>query len=508
MRRFLALLFSLPLLASAQTYTPSSLANQTNTTPIAVNATCSSHPSSPITSITYSGGTATVNLATAIAGGGCGSGVGNSITVSNTYTGQDGTWTALTTNNTTPGNFTFSASSTDTFSSTFRYDHVPSMVKDLAGKIWNFWTESCLEASCIGWIMEKSSADNGNTWTTPVKLFSDPSSTDCLGGTSQCDWRNQEAGLAANGNILVAWGSHDWGATAGWQAMYYSYYNGTSWASPIAITIVPGDQTAGSWWWCSPYGATVSLPGGAIGVTTTGGITRACNPPYPAYMLISCDNGVTLGTGTGCTGPMAQYAAQPIRRITATGQTNLVTNELTLAWVGGSTLIGYVRNNPWSSGCTLPCGPMIQYVSQDVGLSWTAAVTNLGALDPGETSYTEVSPILYKPDLGNMWWLVWGDRYALSGVNHFNLESMVISPSAVIANPTGFATPNVTYVGVSGWALAGYPTAVSTGTNTFLLEWDTLGASPNLSLFTGTGSFIPPVATVIKNAVLKNMIVQ
>lgn len=509
MKRLLLLLLSIP--AFAQTYTVGNLGTQTNSTPFAFNLSCVGH-NSAITSITTSGTgpyTVVVNLAAGIAGGPCGGGVGNSVQIVNTFTGQDGTYTTTAMNNSTPGSVTFTSASNPTFSSTFRYDHVGTLVKDLSGTVWNFWHEASQEATGIGWIQMKTSTNNGSTWTTPVTLFSDPSSTDCQAGTSQCDWRNQEAGITANGNILLSWGAHDWGATAGWQAMYYAYYNGTSWSSAIPITVVPSDQTPGSWDWCSPYGATVNLPGGAIGIMAAGQTTRACPTPAPEYLLISCDNGVTLGTGTGCTGAMAQYAATPIRRITATAPfVNPPTNEITLAWIGGTTLLGYDRNNPWTSGCTAPCGQLAQYVSNDLGVTWSVSTTNLGAYTAGETTYTEVSPLLYKPELGNLWWLIWGDRYTASATNKFALRAQVISPSFAIANPNSYlASPDVLY-SISGWSLSGYPGVVSTGTNQFLVQWDSLGQGTTLSLFTNTGSFIPPTATVVQNAVINNMVLQ
>ena len=484
---FLILLLAFPVFS--QSYM-GNLSPQINSAPTVTNNSCGKGFQSGINSITVSGTTATMLTPSLIAGGPC-TGVGSSITIKNTFTGQDGTWTLLSAQNTPPFTYTFTTTSKNVFDHTFRYDHDGSMVKDNSGKIWNFWHESASEAKDVGWIEYKTSSDNGTTWTSTVRLFVD-SGTSCNGGTQPCDWRNQEAGLASNGNVLVAWGSHDWNlASSGWMGMFYSYYNGTSWASPIPLTIVPRDQNPGAWRWCSPYGATVSLPGGAIGVTAVGGINKGCAAPYPMYMLISCDNGVTLGTGTGCSGAMAQYAAKPIRRIAAGGlYSGAVTNEITLAWVGGNTLLGFMRNAQWISGCKAQCGggSMIEYVSQDLGLTWTAVVTNLGGYNAGETAYAEVTPILYKPPAGNLWMLVWGDRFASGGVNQFALLTLTFDPAAAIANPNGFGAPQVLY-SFKGTALCGYPSIVSTGTNTFLLQWDDEVFGNYLNLFQMTGTF-------------------
>ena len=82
------------------------------------------------------------------------------------------------------------------------------------------------------------------------------------------------------------------------------------------------------------------------------------------YLLISCDNGRTWGTGRGCTGRMREYADSTMRPIGTSS--DLPTQESTLNWVGGRTLLGFVRNNPWSSDCSSPCGSLVEMYSKDL----------------------------------------------------------------------------------------------------------------------------------------------
>lgn len=482
----------------------------------------------PIYTVTDTRGIATMTTALSMTGTGCSSSfiVGKTFSIVNTYTDYDGgPYTILSSPSST--SVTFSTTNTDGFNHTPTYSHAQSVVKDASGNLWQFYHLASGEGGAPsrsfppGCVAVKKSTNNGSTWTNPANLFCDSSGL-CNGDTANCDERNQETGLAANGNLVIWFWRYDWnhfhsmGLFSATCAPSSTNCTLTSNWTISQITLTPSGQKPGSWFWGSPYGTMVQLPGGALGATSVGNVSTQINAPAPTYMLISCDNGATWGTGNGCnTAQTSQYlignCGTACRRISVApyGTNNYTAppnNEFVVSWVGGSTLLLFARNNMYTSGggCTTPCGPMVMMYSNDLGMTWTEEDTNIFGTGVGHPcpisgtviGYTEVSPIIFNPNLGNgLWGLIWGDRMACTAEGEFQLDTLLFNPASVIASPTSFPTRQVVFTGHGGDTLCGYPAITPIGgsnSNQVLLGWDDelVGSGP-LSLWQNTANWRP-----------------
>jgi hypothetical protein len=492
--------------------------------------------------ITETSGTATLVAGSNLTASGCTTAnlVGKTFSIQNTYTDYDGgPYTIVSATSGTT--ITFTTTNTDGFSHLGTYSHGQTLVQDNNGKLWQFYHLAGGETGSLafpGCIAIKSSSNNGTTWSNPVSTFCDSSGA-CNSGASNCGMQNQRSGVAANGNLVTWIWKYDW-STSDTIGVFYASCNPTNdctqtanWSTLTQLTLVPPGQTAGNFGWGSLHGVPVNLPGGAIGMTAVvyvGSPNPAPQTDAPAYLVISCDNGATWGTGTGCTGAMAQYAANPTRQIQVSpygtsGYTSLPNEEYNINWVGGTTLLLVGRNNQYTSGCTTPCGPMLLFYSNDLGMTWTQQTTNISGRGLGASctpttgtvvSYTEVSPLIYNPNIGAGYLgLIFEDRIGCTGATFTSaLMNILFTVPQAISSPTSFQAPTTVQQSLSSVALCGYAGVASIGgssSNEVLVTFDDeTYAGSELSLMQRTASFVstnPPVI-ITPHTVINNLVIQ
>lgn len=493
-----------------------------------------------IYTITETGGTATMTVGSSL---GCTTGalVGKTFYIQNTFTDYDGgPYTITSASSVTVVNF--ATTNTDGFTHLGTYSHGQTLVQDHNGKLWQFYHLANGEVGSLsfpGCIAIKSSSNNGTTWSNPVSTFCD-SSMACDGATANCGMQNQRSGVTADGHLVTWIWKYDW-STSATVGIFYARCDPTAdctqtanWSTLTQLTLVPPGQTAGNFGWGSLHGVTVDLPGGAIGesaVVYVGSPNPTPQQPAPDYLVISCDNGATWGTGTGCTGTMAQYASSPVRQIQVspygtTGFTSTPNEEYNINWVGGTTLLLFGRNQQYTAGCTTPCGPVIEFVSTDLGMTWAEQDTNIvgralgascGPSTPGtKISYLEVSPLVYNPGIGGgLLGMVFQDRFGCS-TGGFTSTGMNIlfTPTQAISSPTSFPAPTTIQNSLNGVGLCGYAGVASiggAGSNEILYTFDDeLYSGAYLALMQRTASFVNnnPQMIVKHNITLRNLVVQ
>jgi hypothetical protein len=458
-----------------------------------VNASCTSPQTlfSFIKTITVSSGMATIVTYQPLSGEPpCAEGAtGNIIKISNTFTCFDGTSAVLTGTSDSPWTYTFATSCAASFAIKNQYEYGAEPVVDDSGKIWVFFAYSSGEAAAGQAIAVRQSADAGASWTSPVVVLQDTSRS-CSRGSS-CAMNGAGVGLAPNGNIVVMSGEYD-PSIGNYVALLSTHYNGISWSTPTAITAIPPGET--TWSWCYVEQTIFRLPGGALGaeaVGTAGSYPANCGANM--YLLISCDNGRTWGTGRGCTGRMREYAGSTMRPIGTSS--DFPTQESTLNWVGGRTLLGFIRNNPWSSDCSSPCGSLVEMYSQDLGFTWTFADTNIGgqAVDAPTEHYTMVSPWLYYTGFGHKWTLFYGDRES-TGTYAQMVRQLTFDPEKAIRNSSDLTLGEILYGQPGPDALGCYAQAIPTSRFGLLIWFDMFpldltGARQILQM---PASYLPP----------------
>jgi hypothetical protein len=435
------------------------------------NNTCPDVPPAYISSISVASGAATVHTnGSLISSGSCSDPTGDSITVANTFSCLDGIYTVATAASVKQtygvnGIYTFATTCTDSF--TQLYEQEPEIIKDKSGTLWGFWEHGANAGESM---VYRTSVDEGRSWSNQATAYGDTNHS--CSGDMNCEYAGPEVGIAPNGNVVMGYAVYDF-LTQQILGLVAGSWDGSSWSTPYPVTTPPPGQT--SWTWCGTTGSTqiFSLPGGAMGLFSQG--IAVTNPTdcsmYTLYLLISCDNGETWGTGTGCRGKMARYASSPIREIGPS--TSIPTSEGTMAWIGGKTLLGFFRNNPWSSTCTAPCGPMIEVVSNDLGHTWRITPTNIVGSSVGSptlTSYTEVSPYLMYSGFGDLWTLFYGDRNNSASQNNQILRYITFDAHWASWYPASLA------VGQSIFSQNGvigvYPSAVKTSCDHVVILFD------------------------------------
>jgi hypothetical protein len=167
---------------------------------------------------------------------------------------------------------------------------------------------------------------------------------------------------------------------------------------------------------------------------------------------------------------MSQFAGtNSIIRIASSSSGHWPTNETNAAWIGGQTLLGFVRNNP---GTPSSPEPMIMFYSTDMGNTWTFQNTGIvgQAIGAATTNYTEVSPWLYNTGIGGQWTLFYGDR-PTTGQYAQIVRQITFNPNFAITNPTSLGVGQFIF-GTGGPASLGTYPGVLRGSNPYsVLIW-------------------------------------
>lgn len=489
--------FFLPFPSGAQATQIGNIGPTSSWAAQAVNISCSSSQTlfSFIKSIAVSSDTAAIVTYQPLSGESpCGDGAtGNIITINNTFTCFDGSWTVLTGTSKPPWTYSFSTNCAASFAILDDYMISPLPIVDYPGNIWVFfnYAEVPVPDADVGKVVVvRKSANGGSSWTDPIVVLQD-SSGSCSNGNN-CAMNGTGAGLAPNGNIVLMSGEYDYSSRE-YVALLTTHYDGLHWSTPAAITAAPSGEA--TWSWCYAEQTIFKLPGGALGVEavgTSGSYPAKCSTPT-VYLLISCDNGRTWGTGKGCRGRMRQYANSTTRAIGTAA--DFPTAESTLNWVGGRTLLGFIRNNQWSNECSPPCGPLVEMYSKDLGFSWIFVDTNIAgqAVDAPTEHYEEVSPWLYYTGFEHRWTLFYGDRES-TGTYAQMVRQITFDPAMAISNPVGIAPGEILYGQRGPDALGSYTKAIPTSRFNLLIWFDMYPESLTGSrqILQMPASYLPP----------------
>lgn len=395
------------------------------------------------------------------------------ITISGTNTCYDGpqTLTAAT------GAFiyTFASSCTANYatalgqaSSPYEIGSMP--MRDASGNIWVAFGYGNGTSDVPQTVSARESTDGGHTFGAVIPLVVDTTNS-CSSG-SQCGINGTASGTAANGNLIVVTGVYDFKLSERTGQLWETIYNGSTWSPYSVATVgIPSGQPS-TWAWCWDMTQMINLPGGALGLEAIGDVGPGpVNCGFNVYILVSCDNGNSWGTGTGCTGGMAQFAGtNSIILVAPASSGNWPTTESNIAWVGGTTLLGFLRNN--QSTLTTPA-PMIMFYSNDMGKTWTFQNTGIvgQAVGAATTTYTETSPWLYNTGIGGLWTLFYGDR-PNSGSYSQIVRQITFNPQAAIANPLSLGVGQFLWgMGAPG-ALGTYPGVIRSSSDPYtVLVW-------------------------------------
>jgi hypothetical protein len=442
------------------------------------------HTNTFATSISGNGVTGTLVTSGTLAGK-----TGDPFTVSGSNSCFDGAQTIATAKNEYPYTYTFNSACDASYTVVGTNDQDVVLIP-FHGQTYAFYRQGTTDSHDPGVIMQMTSKDGGPL-QNPLELFAD-NSGQCNGGTENCDYRAIEAGTAANGDIVMMWLRYDWNPIAALDVLYTTY-DGKSWSEPRKVTAVPPGRRDEGWRGCPSDGPTFRLPGGALGAVLTGNGDGFCTDKM--FIFVSCDDGLTWGTGKECTGQAARFAERPIIPVRSKEFRGMPTNEAVFLWIGGETLIGFERNNQWTDGCTLPCGPLLFLATTDMGKTWKVTPTNfsLTPLPSGQTNiiYSQVSPWLFSSHIGNFVTLLFAERQSNSAVQYRGyLRAVIFDPWKAFLNPQGFDQGQIIWSNTfPDW---GYPTAAFYGENRLIFGWDSQNyIAPNwpLNLFTMTGTY-------------------
>lgn len=346
------------------------------------------------------------------------------------------------------------------------YDAFSKLVVDNSGTIHNLYYEGYNHVGqyppsqppytvCCGIARWRQSLDGGSTWTNPLTIFSD-ASTDC-GGTF-CEYRTGALGLAQNGNIIAsAWRYNE--QTGLSMGVYFSVYNGNTWSAPVILGDTPPDLSG----WRVSFGQIQQFPGNLLALPVSSMSGRL-------YLVWSIDNGATWNTVKGPT----QVTAAP-------------NEECAFASAGGEQIIGFCRND--GGACIAPCGPLLFFVSTDLGATWTHQTTPFGPSVP-TASYTMVAPWLQAGPNGT-YTLFFGERDNPNdcGGPHYcaAIRAITFKPSDLIADVNNVSTPQVLWTG--NFNDSTYPAAAATE-NGLLIQWySQVYPSSPAKLYTQTASY-------------------
>ena len=489
---------SLPLLAHGYSLSPGQIT--------AYNyATLKKNPSGPtvfLKSCLVTSGTGTAVTASSIVAS-----VGNTVTITQTGTACDGTWTLTGVQNSSPYTYTWSSGETASYSNLDTNDQDVILLKVDAAHYYRYFREGTSDAHDPGVIREQTSSD-GINWTAATTLFADTSGG-CQG--NNYDLRGIAGAVMPDGEQFLVWTKYCWISPATFVELDSGITTGGAWGASSKF-VTPAAPTYQ--WIATGASPAFFMPNGSIALVLDGcpasGPRSNCKTiPQPAinWIVSTCNNGLTWGD-TSCPNSLILVANNT--------QTTLPTNELGVLWVGGETLIGLDRNynyagNGWN--CTTTSCPLVFASSPDLGTTWTFTPTNFAPSCSGHGTLvddTMVSPILFNPGLGGPVTAIWAERCIVSGPGNYGyLQSLTFDPQAAISNPTGFAAPQAVWNTTPGIIDFGYPSCSFSTTSTMSCYWDSeqYGGGP-LNLIGGSVTYVAPPATVVKGAAVEGMVIQ
>ena len=217
---------------------------------------------------------------------------------------------------------------------TSTYDAFGVMFKLSNGTLMYIYRQGALHigATDFGIIRQRTSTDNGTTWSAATTLFSE----------ALMDLRNCAGGTTPSGRMVLFYGRYN-GTT--WQSNVYRYSDddGANWSSETTLSQSGYTLTA-----FSPHGALISTEDGQLLCSWYGNDATT----FYSFVTKSSDNGATWGA--------------PILVISglASGSSNTKFTEACFAPIGNGEVIGLVRCD---NGTTFT-----QVKSTDHGATWAS----------------------------------------------------------------------------------------------------------------------------------------
>lgn len=409
------------------------------------------------------------------------------------------------------------------------------MATDNSGNIWALYADSYVQQVNQGpsYIAIRKSTDGGHTFGNEYPLlydnfprtFPSPGHYHCGpgGNTIGCSYVTGSVAMAPDGHTLVVgyW----------WEDPTATYFVNFGGATNCCFVIrcdtaaVDCTQVAN---WGSPYQIPVTVPpllspkGTAF--TYDYAMGSSYNNKMPAgemgmgivdaqtfyWISVSCDNGATWSTGTGCVG--GTNTLVQVCDNTAPQYCNGYL-ETDFGYYGGNNWIFIARNNiaAYSGGvptCFYPqvnCGPIIFGYSTDNGTTWHIRQSSLGvqcvsSITSGEFGMT--GPYMVNTNTNGLWTIMWLERDQTPAANLCVVAS-TIQPSQLISNLSSWTNSQLQTL----WRYSINPIpssvyATITGPGTIAYQWTANPGANELEGFWwsyGTYTFTPPLLRVVKH---------
>lgn len=378
------------------------------------------------------------------------------------------------------------------------------MIKVDSTHYYRYFREGTLDVGDAGVIQEQTSAD-GVHWGPAETIFADQSGS-CNEGN--LDFRDPIGGVLPDGEQFLTWDVGCGNPPTLIQVDYAQTTNG-QWGSYSKFSTVTDPDYL---WVQTTSGPTFQMPNGEAGMTmggcAAGGNCQTVTLPLHMWIITTCNNGKTWGD------PSCPNSLIPISNAQ---HATLPTNEVSLIWTGGKTLIGFDRNYLYGGSgwdCSSASCPLVFLSSTDLGAHWTFIVTNFqpSCSDLGPvTSDNMVSPSLYDPGLDGQLTVLWAERCyysnGSSSVARGYLQALTFDPQTAISNPTSFSTPQTLWTGnYNDW---GYQScAFISGNKMMSCYWDSEqypGGPLNLM---GARVMYTLPRTLISGSVIKGMVLH
>jgi hypothetical protein len=336
------------------------------------------------------------------------------------------------------------------------------MAQDSTGATWAVFARSYPNQinQGVSYLAIRKSTDGGHTWGTEQPFVYDGMpgafAHHCGpgGNTLPCSYVTGAMATAPNGDLVMSWWElrsdtafFDNGGRFGIVCCFVRRCTPTA----VDCTLVAN--------WTSDYQVPVTTANSPNGVPYNGSIAMTSSwftgdmalglddRDSFLYIVTSCDNGATWGTGKSCTAGENTFIN--VKATSGVFSGAMPTQEFFMGCYANcsipasATLIEFGRNNieGFSGGvgkclATQPtCGPPLFGFSTNGGRTWKIAQSSLtpfhGPMTTGE--YGTAGTYLLKAPNGNYWTVMWIERDQLPGANLYVIAS-TIDPGLLISN--------------------------------------------------------------------------
>jgi hypothetical protein len=309
----------------------------------------------------------------------------------------------------------------------------------------------------------------------------------------------------ATGTVIVCLGVITKSSPVGMVYVSRSTDNGANWSDPVQMAVTANANYASIGY---DYGPMVIVPAGQVVEGTTCGssgcigfnvVDNHCSPALVSgceHIIWSFDDGQTWG------------AISPVMPNVTHGT---IGYEAAVAYVSGTTLIGFVRNSEFQSS------PIDFITSGDLGHTWTLTQTNFSFDVPPSpycySTWEDRSPWLFNSGLAEgSFTLVYGEYLQsncspVGNPTQEHIRAITFNPATAISNPAGFSQPRDIWASPDGGVDYGYPTVAFVSSSQVKILWEDLHNPgfvgwANIFSIAGTYQGIPPSNVMSGSALL------